>query len=1075
MTHRDDRDAKFRHLLLSTSAAMAFAVAAPGAFAQVEGDDRDTAVPDATQTSDFTDEDEIVVTGIRAALANAADLKRNADTAVDSITASDVSALPDLSVGEALARIPGVVVQRVSLNERLGGDFPSPEGGGNLVRGLQLVRSEINGREAFSANQGRALDFGTIPPELVGGVDVYKNTSADLVEGGIGGSINLRTLEPFDRTGLFAVATADAVYTDLRDDVTPELSILVSNRWETGGGEVGLLGSLSYSELNSDLNGFQIGQLVPLPINGENVAVPAGVQLRTNEVDRVRDSAYLVGQYENNAGTFQATAKFISVNNEQEGDERTVEWFGTGETFSFDGDGNLTGNNYEFPNGITTTPFTSSGLPICNGANTGPGNCEQTLPVTALYESGLISNNLRDWTGSEGANFSTLGINQLDKSSVEDISLNLKFKVADNIFVNLDGHRTTAEASRERIWAGTNFFANFEIVPDIDDPQVRIVGTEGWSFNNPSWVRGDDNLARSGAVNDPRSSFYLFNADQFQDNDGELYSFAGDVEYEFEDEGWFDSVKFGARYSERDQTNRSTQLNWASVAAPWNGGYSPFDVNQAGFERVDFSDFHRGDVVVGDATEFLFVNRTLIRNYQQLQGVINNDPTLGADWTPFGSSFEDIDYVNTPNTQLGTIEEQTINAYGRLDFGYEFSNGMSLDANVGVRYTTSDVSSIGTADFRDEQPTDPNVRLPDQTDEEFARQQRGALENFIPEALAFSQQGRILTEGDVDGEDFWLPSFNAKLNVSDELLFRAGVSKNITRPTLSQLNPVRTASVSTTRVVGDEGTPLQGETLDVFASRISFGDPTFAGGNPALNPIEAWNYDISAEYYWDNQNSFTLSLFRKDISENIVYATVPLAPTLLDGVEVPTFFTGLVNQDEADLQGVEVAYQQFYDFLPGLLGNLGLQANYTYIDAEATPPNPFVDTDGDGASDNFENDFRYGVDNFLGLSKHTANVVGIFQSDDLELRLAYNWRSRYLGDYREFISGNPIFQDDRGYLDGSVKWDLNDALQFRVQAANLLNTNAIALQQIDADGQFFGRTNFIQDRRVKVGFRYQFN
>ena len=66
---------------------------------------------------------------------------------------------------------------------------------------MGFVRSEFNGRDAFSANGGRALDWSSIPPELVGAIDVYKNQSADLIEGGIGGTINLRTLEPFDREG----------------------------------------------------------------------------------------------------------------------------------------------------------------------------------------------------------------------------------------------------------------------------------------------------------------------------------------------------------------------------------------------------------------------------------------------------------------------------------------------------------------------------------------------------------------------------------------------------------------------------------------------------------------------------------------------------------------------------------------------------------------------------------------------------------------------------------------------------------------------------------------------------------
>jgi hypothetical protein len=178
--------------LLVGSSVLAMAIASAIAQAQDQAQQKEQ-TESATGAEKKTGDDDlttVVVTGIRAALQSAAEIKRNSDTFVDSITASDVTSLPDLSVAEALQRVPGVTVSRFPT----GGaspDFPSPEGRGNLIRGLGFVRSEFNGRDAFSANGGRALDWSSIPPELVGGVDVYKNQSADLIEGGIGGTINL--------------------------------------------------------------------------------------------------------------------------------------------------------------------------------------------------------------------------------------------------------------------------------------------------------------------------------------------------------------------------------------------------------------------------------------------------------------------------------------------------------------------------------------------------------------------------------------------------------------------------------------------------------------------------------------------------------------------------------------------------------------------------------------------------------------------------------------------------------------------------------------------------------------------
>jgi len=100
----------------------------------------------------------------------------------------------------------------------------------------------------------------------------------------------------------------------------------------------------------------------------------------------------------------------------------------------------------------------------------------------------------------------------------------------------------------------------------------------------------------------------------------------------------------------------------------------------------------------------------------------------------------------------------------------------------------------------------------------------------------------------------------------------------------------------------------------------------------------------------------------------------------------------------------------------------------------------------------FQRIYRYDVEDFLGLSEHAANIIGIYEDEKLEMRLAYNWRSEYLSSYRDFVTGNPIYQQATGYLDGSVKYDFNDNFQIRAQIANITNEKANAEQQIDADG-----------------------
>src|SRR5437870_10947259 len=209
-----------RFLAGASIVALALTAAEP-AFAQQTAQTAADAQPAASESptasanpaEDATGKNVIIVTGIRASLRSARDRKKNAEQMVDSITATDIGALPDRSVSEALQRVPGVTLQRT--NEARDPARLSAEGGAIFIRGLSWVRSEFNGRDTFSANNGRVLGFEDVPADLLAGVDVYKNPSADLTEGAIGGLVNLRTRKPFDQSGQLFAASVDVNYADL--------------------------------------------------------------------------------------------------------------------------------------------------------------------------------------------------------------------------------------------------------------------------------------------------------------------------------------------------------------------------------------------------------------------------------------------------------------------------------------------------------------------------------------------------------------------------------------------------------------------------------------------------------------------------------------------------------------------------------------------------------------------------------------------------------------------------------------------------------------------------------------------
>src|SRR4051812_24970019 len=267
-----DGDAKFGALLKSGAsllAVCAFAVAAPayaqnttppksgtGTAGNVQQSDANTAPTDST-TPDATDEGTIVVTGLRQSLANSQNIKRNSDTVVDAITAQDIGALPDRSVTEALQRVPGVAMNRFAGSNDP--DHFSVEGSGVVIRGLSFVRSEFNGRDTFSTGvYGQAINFSDVPAELLGSVAVYKNATAEMIEGGLSGTVDLHTRLPFDQRGFHISVDAEANYGDFARRWAPTGSLLVSDTWDTSIGRIGLLADVSYSRLYSRADGLQV-------------------------------------------------------------------------------------------------------------------------------------------------------------------------------------------------------------------------------------------------------------------------------------------------------------------------------------------------------------------------------------------------------------------------------------------------------------------------------------------------------------------------------------------------------------------------------------------------------------------------------------------------------------------------------------------------------------------------------------------------------------------------------------------------------------------------------------------------
>ncbi len=172
-----------RARLAQTTSATALALAA---FAALPG----AAYAQDAAAEDVADEEEaIVVTGFRAALESAVAEKKNAEQIVESVSAEDIGKLPDASIAESIARLPGLTSQR--LNGRSA--FISIRG-----FGPDLSQTLLNGREQTSTGDNRAVEFDQYPSEMVSQVNVYKTPSANIIGQGLVGTVDIRTARPLE-------------------------------------------------------------------------------------------------------------------------------------------------------------------------------------------------------------------------------------------------------------------------------------------------------------------------------------------------------------------------------------------------------------------------------------------------------------------------------------------------------------------------------------------------------------------------------------------------------------------------------------------------------------------------------------------------------------------------------------------------------------------------------------------------------------------------------------------------------------------------------------------------------------
>lgn len=234
-----------------------------------------------------------------------------------------------------------------------------------------------------------------------------------------------------------------------------------------------------------------------------------------------------------------------------------------------------------------------------------------------------------------------------------------------------------------------------------------------------------------------------------------------------------------------------------------------------------------------------------------------------------------------------------------------------------------------------------------------------------------------------------LPSANFALNWTDDLVSRAAVAKVITRADLQDMAP-----------------------------RLTFnsGDAnTATGGNPKLNPFEAWQYDLTLEWYLDKVTALSAGVFYKDID---TFIQTQKSDLVFNGTTY--LLSSKVNGSNAEVTGMEVAYQQVFDQLPAPFDGLGLQANYTWTDSSAVYVDNATSVKGE----------------LEDVAKNSYNLTAFYEKNGLGVRLSYSWRDGVLNQ----IGTNSLASENKaafGTLDVSASYDLSDQLTVFVEGINV--------------------------------------
>ena len=984
--------------LFVSASLMSMCMAAP-AFGQAASGLGDQPAANAPQTDSQA---EIVITGFRASLNSALNQKKNATAAIDSIVAEDVGKFPDSNLAESMQRIPGVALSR--------GD--GGEGRNISVRGLgaQFTRVRINGMEGVSqvsssdirggVATGRSFDFVTFPTEIFSSLAVRKTLSADVEEGSLGATVDLRAPKPFDQKKDFVFSgTVRGIYNDISKKADPRLSALVSKKL---GDNFGVLASLAYSKRHIDEYAYSAVDILPSYVAGQSQSVtlpgatsatsiifpyctPVGYTYQgvpvTSPSPSYANSGVPVGADANNcsAGNPRTSTKaaydyimsrtgvsgrpgggvFLprlprpvkgSQNQQRLAGSLTMQWKTDDTDISLDG----LYSRFKVNRLDTMIDARSMGRTASNN-----GQPMMSIRDIQVDDKGSLIYGLWD-----GVDLRSEMQNEKFSSTFRQLNLDFDHHFSDKFHVfGLAGvNESVLKVDRLQVAIDSNDTDNFSI--DFrKDPNVPKI-SYGLDLTNPANFLYGPPLP-DGTQQGQISNFIRKNT---------ILSKTFDLNAAWEAIPNF-TFQAGGQYRTNKYTARERQL----VPAQSLPQTLPSGVSLA---SITFVTHGVGDNLHGQMQDFVAV-----------------DPDKFREAVNFGS----YQYcsVECAKGTYGGVYEKYGSGYAMVKFDTKDILPFSLRGDAGVRYVHTSLDTYGP--------------IP-------AAAPAGST---FPSRYLISQVKRSYRD--------WLPSMNLALDITPELIARFSAARVMSRPAYGQLIPsgsanivIRTASIS----------------------------------NPYLDPIRANTFDTSLEWYFAPGSLISVAYFYKDIktyiqntSQLVPFRDLGLPLSLLQGtgtgVTPDELFsvTRSNNTNGGPLRGWEVNLQLPFRFLPGKLSNFGVLANFTHVRSSINYiVSPTITRSAP----------------LVGLSPETASGTLYYEDSKFSIRSTVNYRAAFLTGIPGPTDSDATGNARSVFVDASASYKLSERVKLIAEASNITNeTNRLYTDTTRQDPlytAYFGRT-----------------